>query len=215
MLADVQQHFIMHLAAIIGVAALALRDQLRLRSVLLVSIALNIVYYAGAKNGPSWDDVFWNAVTLLTNLWVLITLILDRTHVGLTNEEERLFQAFGSLSPGEFRKLVKLATWATAEEATVLTEEGLTPDHLFYVLDGVVTIAKAGRVSAILPPTFIGEVAFLKDRPASATVCVDAGTRYLAWSAAALKSHFTKKQSLRVAVMRLLSADLAIKVARA
>ena len=213
--ADLQQHLVMHLAAIIGVAALALRDQLRLRLVLLFSIALDIIYYASNMGGPSWDDVFWNVVTFSVNAWVLTQLILDRTHIGLSADEEWLFRAFGTLSPGEFRRLLKLGTWVTAADRTVLTVEDQTPDNLYYVLEGEIEIVKAGRTNTFSPPAFIGEIAFLEKRTASATVNVCAGTRYLVWSSQGLATCLSRKQSLRIAVVRLLSADLADKVARA
>lgn len=215
MLASLQQLYIMHLASLMAVAALALRNQLRLRAVLLVSILLNLLDHALALNGPLWNNLVWDAVTLAVNVGVMGQIILDRTHIGLSAEEERLFQAFGSLSPGEFRRIVKLARWATADEVRVLTTEGITPDHLFYILDGEIRLAKAGRETMIAVPTFIGEVAFVKERTASATVTLAPGARYLVWSTTQLRQYFVKKQALRVAMIRLLSADMAMKVARA
>ena len=55
----------------------------------------------------------------------------------------------------------------------------------------------------------------MKERAASATVTLAPGARYLVWSAARLRQYFVKKQGLRVAMIRLLSADMAMKVARA
>lgn len=215
MLATLQQLYIMHLASLLAVAALALRNQLRLRAVLLVSTFLNLLDHALALEGPLWNSLVWDAVTLTVNIWVMGQIILDRTHVGLSAEEERLFQAFGSLSPGEFRRIVKLARWGTTDEAKVLTTEGVRPDHLFYILEGEILLAKAGRETRLAAQTFIGEVAFVKERTASATVTLQPGARYLVWSTAQLRQYFAKKQSLRVAMIRLLSADMAMKVARA
>lgn len=215
MLATMQQLYIMHLASLMAVAALALRNQLRLRAVLLVSTLLSLVDHALALSGPMWNNLVWDAVTLAVNVGVMGQIILDRTHIGLSAEEERLFQAFGSLSPGEFRRIVKLAHWGTTDEVKVLTTEGITPDHLFYILDGEIRLAKAGRETIVAAPTFIGEVAFVKERTASATVTLAPGARYLVWSTAQLRQYFVKKQALRVAMIRLLSADMAMKVARA
>lgn len=213
MIQDLHQHALFHAAFLVGALALLLRNQMYLRVALFVSIGLSALYHAFGRNGPMWDDLFWNGFTLLTNVIAFVQLTLDRTHLGLSDEEERLFLALGSLSPGEFRKLVRLAEWHTAAEPKVLTQESVRPDSLFYVLSGSVTLDKAGRRSKLPAPMFVGEVAYLKNRGASATVTVEPGSRYVTWSTAALARCFAKRQALRVALMRLLSADLAAKVA--
>lgn len=215
MLSDTQNLVMMHVASLIGVLALAFRTQLRLRAVLLLSIGLNIVDHLFLKQGANVNALFWDTVALATNLWVIIRMVLDRTHIGLSEEEERLFQAWGSLSPGEFRTLLKLAQWRTSDGTDVLTSEGTTPDRLYYVLHGEIDLTKNGRSLTLATPAFIGEVAFVKERAASATVRISAGTRYVVWSSAALRMHFVKHQAMRVAVIRLISADMAMKVARA
>jgi hypothetical protein len=215
MLSDAQQLYVMHLAALVGVAALALRNQMYLRTVLLASIVLNIVDHLFITQGPNVNSLVWDIVALLINGWVLVQLVFDRTHIGLSAEEERLFQAWGSLSPGEFRKLLRLATWHSADDNPTLTLEGEVPDRLYYVLDGQIELRKDQRDLTFAAPAFIGEVAFVKERPASATVRLAPGGRYVAWPSTGLRRYFTKNQSMRVAVMRLLSADMAMKVARA
>jgi hypothetical protein len=215
MFADFDPYIVMHLAALIAVVALALRDQLKLRSVLLVSIALTAVYNYALLREPSWKDLFWNAVTFTMNLVVLIQIILDRTHIGLSQEEDELFSAFQMLTPGEFRAIVKLATWRTAEADVIITQEGVVPDHLYYILRGGVLVSKGGRDIKIGARTFIGEVAFLHRRPASATVQLEPGTRYLEWPVRKLDGRIDGKQALKHAVLRLISFDMATKVARA
>lgn len=215
MMSQVQQLYVMHVASLIGVAALAFRNQLHLRTVLLASIGLNVIDHVFVTGGANLNSLIWDLVALGTNLYVLTLLILDRTHVGLSDEEERLFEAWGCLTPGEFRKLLRLARWQTAEEGSFLTHEGIVPEKLFYVIEGELHLIKSGRDIRLPAPAFIGEVSFVKERPASATVRVGPGCHYVEWSTAALRQYFLKHQGMRVAVMRLLSADMAMKVARA
>lgn len=214
MLSDIGPHLGINAAAIMAVVALALRDQLKLRLVLLVSIAITCLTIASAER-PMWDSLFWNIVTWLINAFMTVRIIYDRTHVGLSVEEEQLFSALGSLSPGEFRKLLRIATWHTAAEPRVLTREGVGTDRLFYILGGEIEITKGARVGSLAPQTFIGEIAFLRGTAASATVKVSAGTRYLEWPTSALSALLRRHQQLSIAVNRLLSADMAIKVSRA
>jgi CRP-like cAMP-binding protein len=124
-----------------------------------------------------------------------------------------LFASLDSITPGEFRALLKVGAWKTAETRSEITVEGVVPQHLFYVLDGHINIEKAGRQMAIGPKTFIGEVAFLHRTPASATVSVEPGARYLQWSVAELEK-IGSRRSLRNSVIRLIGMDMALKVAR-
>ena len=96
---------------------------------------------------------------------MIARIVTDRTHFAMTPEEQQLFNLLGSLSPGEFRRLMKTGRWVVAEGDTVLTEEGQPLDRLYYVLGGTMTIEKAGHSLSAAPPTFIGEVAFLLSRP--------------------------------------------------
>ena len=215
MLSDLSNHIATNAAAIIAVAALAFRDQLKLRLLLLVSIGITILMIVEAEGPPQWDNLFWNCVTWAINLWVTIQIVLDRTNIGLSEDEERLFSAFASLTPGEFRKLVRLATWHVADEPDILTREGIVPDRLFYVIEGGIEITKGNRTGLLGPQTFIGEIAFVRGTAASATVRVTPGSRYLAWRTMTLSAVFNRNQSFRMAVGRLLSVDMAAKVSRA
>ena len=208
-------HLLVHLAALASVAALLFRDQIKLRSVLLVSIALAIVNNYDGSDVPDWEDLFWNAVLFVINLGVLVRLLLDRTHVGLSAEERALFDALGLLTPGEFRALARLASWHTAGSDEVITHEGQRPESLFYVLTGGLFIVKGERVIPYASGTFIGEIAFLRGVPASATVRLVAGSRYVAWPVAELDRRISGRGELRHAVTRLISHDMALKVGRA
>jgi hypothetical protein len=203
----------LHLAGLVSVGALALKDQLKLRGVLLLSLAFSALSHVVGLREPSWPALFWNAVSFVINMFVLTQLILDRTHIGLSREQEKLFSAFKVLTPGEFRALEGVAEWRTARPGETLTIEGVVPDHLYYVLEGEAHIAKGERAFTIRPKAFIGEVAYLHDQPASATVTLSEGARYLKWDIAALERRLDSRSALRTALMRLLSLDTALKVA--
>ena len=58
-------------------------------------------------------------------------------------------------------------------------------------------------------------MAFLTSRPASATVTVTPGTRYVVWEMTALRRLLFRTPSLHIAVSSALNRDMAVKVARA
>lgn len=207
-------HLLVHLAALVSVTALLFRDQIKLRALLLVSIALALANNYDGADTPDWEDLFWNTVLFSINLVVLVQLVLDRTHVGLSAEERTLFDALGLLTPGEFRALARLASWHTAAGDEVITREGERPEALFYVLTGGLFIVKGERVIPYPAGTFIGEIAFLRGVPASATVRLAAGSRYVSWPVAALDRRISGRGELRHAVTRLISHDMALKVGR-
>ena len=208
-------HPMFHLGALASVIALALRGQFQLRILLLISFLLYVAddYFGTAE--PAWPSLIWNGLFFLINLYVLVEIILDRTTFGLSPEEKEIFGGFLSLSPGEFRKLIRIGRLRVAEETKLITTEGVVPGSLFYVHEGAIEIIKAGRTIPIEPPTFIGEVAFLRGSSASATVAILPGARYIEWSTSDLHRRLARHNPLRVAFNRALSDDLATKVARA
>lgn len=205
-------HILMHLAALVSFAALAFRDQLKLRAVLLVSIALSMLYHLSGVV-PAWQELFWNTVTFAVTLKVLVQIVMDRTHLGLTEEDEELFAAWAALTPGEFRALLKVGARKTAAETVVLTRESEIPDKLYYVLSGALDVDKAGRKIAVPAKTFIGEVAFLRRTPATATVTLEPGARYVEWPVSALQRRHGR-HALQTTVHRLIGLDMAVKVGR-
>jgi CRP-like cAMP-binding protein len=149
------------------------------------------------------------------NTLMMVRMLFDRTQLRMTEDEARLFAAFRTLTPGEFRLLMSLATWRKATTRKVLAREGARLQRLYYVLDGAIGISKAGRSFPIESETFIGEVAFLRARPASATVTLEPGARYVEWPTEALTILLDRNPMLRMSLNTLFNIDMAGKVARA
>jgi 3-phosphoglycerate kinase len=51
-------------------------------------------------------------------------VILERTTLAMSDREKRLFGAFDTLSPGQFRKLKRLGQFHTATERMEILKEG-------------------------------------------------------------------------------------------
>lgn len=208
-------HPIFHVGALASVIALAMRSQLLLRVLLLLSLVLYIADNYFGSPEPAWPYMIWNVVFLLINLYVLFELLLDRTTFGLTDKEREVFGGFLSLSPGEFRRLIRIGEWRVADGHATLTVEGIAPTSLFYVYEGAIEIMKASRSTYVEPPAFIGEVAFVRGGGASASAMLAPGSRYIEWPAAQLRQYLARHSPMRIAFNRALSDDLAVKVARA
>jgi hypothetical protein len=206
---------LVHIAALINVSGMFFRDQFMLRLLVLVSTLLYIMYYIIVPATPLWDAIAWCVVLIGVNAVVMVLIILDRKQFMLTDAESRLFRSLLTFSPGEFRKLMKAANWNDVHESRTLTMEGKTPESLFFILDGDIEVSKRDRSLSLPAGVFIGEIGFLLDRPASATVKVKSGARYVEWSREALSALLKEYPALKTALDARLSIDLAGKVAAA
>ena len=63
----------------------------------------------------------------------------------MTIEEEQLYGSFYTLSPGEVRKLMKIATWFDAEKEETITNCGEVPDKMFFILKGTASINRGKK----------------------------------------------------------------------
>ncbi len=205
---------VVHLGAVLYLAGFLFRDQILLRTFVIAGDVVYILYFYFAPAVPLWGGVFWSMVLVLVNAWMIFRLLADRAHVAMSDNERQLVPLLDGLTPGEFRRLMRAGTWQSATAPTVLTRENEPLDHLYYVLAGSIDIDKAGQSFSIGPETFIGEVAFLLKREATATVTLAPGARYISWNIGALRRMMLGAPSLAIALAGALNRDMAAKVAR-
>lgn len=213
--ASLTADYLVHLAAIFTLVCYLFRDQIKLRSFAALGDLLLSGYYYFAFAEPLWNPLVWSLANVAINVAMIAILLREHRMSLLTDNEMTLFRCLETLTPGQFRKLLRLATWHEADEPARLTEEGTMLDKLFYVLDGKVMISKQGRLMERDPKLFIGEIAFLRDKAATATVTTAEKSLYVSWEQAELRALLKKNDDLRNAMQALLSADMADKVAQA
>jgi Popeye protein conserved region len=203
-----------HIGAILYLFCFTFRNQVYLRMFAILGDLCYMTYYVMAFGAPVWEAFFWSALNVLINIAMVFLIIRDSRMSTHNDDEMNLFRNLRGLSPGQFRKLMQIGKWSKATEIQQLTEEGKDLDMLHYVLDGKVVIKKSGRTIEAEPAVFIGELAFLRQKPATATVHVAPGSLYVTWSHAELNKALSKSEDLRSALAMLLNNDLAEKVAR-
>jgi hypothetical protein len=214
-IADLLVQNLVHVAAIFTMVCYLFRDQIRLRTFAVLGDSVLCAYYFLAFAEPLWNALTWSIANVVINLGMILVLLREHRMSLLSDNEMLLFRCLETLTPGQFRKLLKLATFHEDEEPATLTRQGEKPGKLYYVLEGRVQIGKDDRNIETHPKTFIGEVAFLRDRPASATVTTVGRSLVVSWNASELHALLHRHEDLRNAVGRLLSDDMADKVARA
>lgn len=206
---------LIHVGAVFYLICFLFQNQIKLRCFAIAGDIAYSAYFYGASEQPLWSAMFWSCTYIAINIVMILLLVNDSREGKLSDNELKLYRSMSTLSPGEFRKLVALGKWHRTESDIALTKEGENISQLHYVLEGEVAIEKSGRKIEVKPEVFIGEIAYLLHKPATATVIVKSGSLYMSWTHAALENCFAKQEGLKNALSTLLSADLAMKVARA
>lgn len=208
------QHLI-HVGAVLYLICFLFRDQIALRTFAIAGDFAYMAYYFTASSSPLWEAIFWIIPNMGINIVMIFLILRDRRMTVLSDDEMSLFQNLRGLSPGQFRRLMKLGKWRTLEEPVALTQEGQSLDQLHYVLKGDVEVDKSGRKIRVDPAVFIGELAYLRGKPATATVTAGREAVVVSWSHQDLRRAIAKDNDLSQSLATLLNADLAEKVARA
>ncbi len=150
----------------------------------------------------------------LANLVVISQLLLERTTFNMSEYDKKLFNVFEGMTPGEFRRILKITQWRNADGVTNITVENEPANNLYYVLDGSTRIEKQGKRFCLNGPAFIGEVGFFLKTNASATVCVAEDGHYVQWDGDELRALQAKDPGIRAALYSILNQDMASKVAK-
>jgi len=188
------------------------RDEMVMRGLVLTGVFLDLAYFALLPDPliPSMATVAVLCGLVLAGGYLVVR---ERSTLGLTAREKRLFEAYRTLTPGQFRKLNRLGrTYQTTAKTDIIMEARL-PSDLFYIEGFRFEVVKAGQAAEARGPAFAGEIAFLTGNVASATVTLPPGTPYTAWSVAELERLMRRNAALRNALTARFSLDLAVKVA--
>jgi Cyclic nucleotide-binding domain len=206
--------YLIHVGALFYLVCFLFRDQLWLRIFAVLGDLVYTAFYFTAADVPLWSAIVYSGLNVAINLFMVAMILQDRRMLRLDDNDLRLFQSFQGMAPGDFRRLRKIGQWHKADDDRTLTIEGEALHQLYYVVDGEIEVKKGDRNIPVKAGLFIGEIAYLKNGPASATVVAKAGAHYISWTHADLKKIVTRNDSLKQSFSNLLSADLAMKVAR-
>ncbi|AXI47971.1 hypothetical protein C1J03_19380 [Sulfitobacter sp. SK012] len=206
---------------IIVVAAAALQtiayifsNQLTLRLFLLLGTSLYLLYYFVAADDPLWPAIFGTACIGTTSIYGFLRTLANRSTFSISKAHLSIYETIGDIEPGAFRQLMKTAEIKTFDGPEILTELGVVPDHVFYVLEGEVDVCKNDYKFTTGPTVFIGEVSIIGGFEATATVHSRAGSKAVVWDRHRLLEAMGKNVHFRIAVESLFSKDMALKLAQ-
>jgi Cyclic nucleotide-binding domain len=206
--------YLIHVGALCYLVCFLFRDQLWLRIFAVLGDLIYSAFYFTAADIPLWSAITYSGLNVAINLFMMAMILHDRRMLPLDDNDLRLYQSFQGMAPGDFRRLRKIGQWHKTDSDQTLATEGEALHQLYYVVDGEVEVKKGDRIIPVQAGLFIGEIAYLKNSPASATVVAKAGAHYISWSHEELKKIVTRHDSLKQSFANLLSADMALKVAK-
>lgn len=200
------------LALLCYVLGLLARNELLLRGLLLMGTGFYILYYYFISDAPLWDAIWTSAVIGAANLLMMGVILYERSTIGMSPELLKLYQSFSTLNPGQFRKIMRHATWVTAEEEHQICAQGVRSDYLYLVSSGDMLLRSDGFDARIGSGNFIGEISFLIDGPATADVIAPKGVSYIRWERKKLTAMMDKAPRLSNAISALFNKDIARKL---
>lgn len=206
--------FLGGLAAVLLVIGFTYRNQLWLRTYAVMSGLCFLLYFFLATSQPLWPAIVLSAAIIAVNVFMMSKLMKDNSKFRLSAEEMMLYARLPGLTPGEYKQLLAIAEWHNPKAELQLTEEGAKPEALHYVLEGKVKVQRNGKVFSVGPHAFIGELAFLREKPATATTHAEPGALVVSWKQQTLRNLMKSNDGIRKALDGLLSVDMADKIAR-
>ena len=207
--------FIGHFSFSLTALSFLMRDILFLRVLAAASCFLGIAYNYFLPEGPLWLVIFWLSVFTLINLGRIVLLFLEKRSISFSDEERELHETlFRNFSPVEFMKLMNLGNWHKSSEGELLAVENEPLQHVKLIYNGEVEVERQQQVIASLRDgTFIGEMSFLQDSSATATVRTKRPTRYIAWPTDELKKLLKRNPTMDIAMNTVFQLDLTKKLA--
>ncbi len=156
-------------------------------------------------------SIYWNLGFTALNIYWICRLLLERRPVNLSATEHKLCElVFRTMTPREMIKLLKLATWKSAEAGECFVERGKPLSRLIVIYSGKACAEVDGRnVTELQPGHFIGSISYLTDETAPANVVAIEPTRYVSWPKLKLKDFMNKNPDLHSALKTTLAIDLS------
>ncbi|MEM7718025.1 MAG: cyclic nucleotide-binding domain-containing protein [Pseudomonadota bacterium] len=202
-----------HLALLFYVSGFLTRDELLLRAQILIGSSFYILYYLFVADAPLWEAILASVAIALANVYSSIIIIRERSTIGMNASELDLYRRFDTLRPGHFRRIMKQAEWKKITAETVLLQQGGPVDKLYFIQSGSVELRRGDKRSTLGRGHFLGELAFLQDTTASATVTAQVGSEVIVWDQSNLKAIMDRSPTISNAIIALFNKDLAIKLA--
>ena len=201
---------LLHLGYILMLIALAVRDILWLRSI-LISAQISLIFYSLLQGNML--VAFWNFIFVGINTFQVIRIIRERKPIEIDQSLLDLYTStFHSMTPREFIYFWGLVQVKEAEKG-VLIRQGEYQHDLLLLLSGTVDVIKDGKpIAQLSRGHFMSEMSIITGETASATVSSNGPVKYVAWSRAKLNNLKKHNPQLSLNLQGILGKDLINKI---
>lgn len=203
--------FLNQIGFVLIALAFMMRNILYLRLLAIFSSLFMMMYFLSLEG---WTGVVWQTIFIATNLLQIAWLISERFQLNLTEEQEQMYKdIFSYIPPLEFKKLMKISHFAQANPGDILIEQGSKVIYLMMIWQGMVDVIVNGKtVAQCEKGKLLGEMSFLSDKPATATVQVVTPTKYVIWLQDDLKHLLQNNPEIQNSMQRVFTQDLLNKL---
>lgn len=172
-----------HLIYIFFTLALLMQNMFYLRLFTILSGLCAIIHSLYLTFPPFWIPVYWETLFIILNIFQILLLIYERRKLTFTPEAQEVYEkVFPNLLPSQFQKLLKISTFAEAEKGGTLIQQGSPVPYLFLIYKGLASISIDGKIVNYCGfGDLLGEMSFLSEKPATATVQAIQTTKYIIW----------------------------------
>ncbi len=215
LVSDLPTQWFLNAAFVLTAGAFLLRDILWLRTLtIMANFCLIYVAYHGAV-GPLWPNIYYYVGLIMINGLHAAYLVYERTQTRLNEEEQRVRDsAFRALDPVAVKKLLRAGQWLSASTGEVLTREGEIAERVFLIAEGEASVKLKGKtLTKLTAGRFVGEISYLTDGPASATVIAAGPIRCVSWHRESLRRLLGRNKNLFSAMYAAFGTDLSAKLA--
>ena len=191
-------HLLGNLAFILVACSFMVKDILWLRSISITASLCSIIYNYNVAGNPLWVPIGWNSFFISLNLYHSLKIVYGNRSIHLNEKEKELYRlVFSSLNLLEFSKLIKAGEWKKIPAKEILVKENQLMTDLFLIYNGKVDVMIGEKsVNELKDGQFIGEMSFLSNEVASATVKTIYPTEYIVWNQKNLKELMGRNPSI-------------------
>jgi CRP-like cAMP-binding protein len=202
-----------HLSYVLIAISYWLTDIFWLRLVAIVGLSFEILYFS-FSGGDLRTGIGWDLVFIGINAYQLYRLVQDRLSLRLPEADRELLRSvLTGLDDAQIARLLLAGEFCEIADGTTLAKEGEPLERLYFLCAGRVDVTIGSRaVSNLERGNFVGEVAFLTEKPATATVIADGAVRALVFDKDRLTRFFRNESDVAGLIYQLLGRELAHKM---
>jgi hypothetical protein len=205
-------YFILNSGYLLMLVALAIRNILVLRVILISAQGLLAAYHLVTGN---YVVLIWNCLFLAINLFQVTVLLRQRRPVTIPEAAKDIYEdTFHEMSKRQFLYFWKIGKEEIQEPGTIV-REGDALDKVMLILSGAASVIKnSHEIAELTRGSFIAEMSFLSGEPASADVACEQPVTMITWSQENLRNLKSLNFELWIKIQHVLSRDLVGKIKR-